>query len=662
LCVKLLTVQVFFAQLERIYPLKSFMFFLARSVHILIDMKILHYILVFVLIIAFGALYAGATGCSVGLAPVATTPDDGGGDDDGGGGGGDDGGGGGGGDDGGGTVSAAKSLGVTATPSTGEVVLDWAADPDADSYDVYILPIDPADADEITAITEIHDADSGEFDLEELFSDIDMTVENVVDVTYTHTGATNGQAYCYVVTPHQDASELTIDVDTLNTPDCAMPLEKPAIATAPDSTYVGLNWSDVGADGYRVRRGDELCANFAQVEETIDLTTDDVGRTNGVTYCYSVDPYWDNYLGERKVVTGDEATATPEITLAQPNPNVFGDGELNVPGVLLDKGAFGGGAAYDDERVYIGDGGSGLVYAYDRDGALVGSFQPGGELRPNAANVMAFDGDDYIVSIGVADRVCKWDVATLNPVAAFDGDGCTADTALNMHAVKVLSDGNYAVVGTDSLGATADGFMNIYDADDGSLLHSATWDTGDDDYLFDFVEIDDGWIAVGYSDDGAQQAYAVKFGYNDAMALEFKADYDITGAGNQATRVDRHVSGGLIALVDNQNLARIDESLMIEPTVVALTTGVGVVPAAYDIYTDVQDRLMVAGAVEILGGDVKADLWLMEWTGVTYSIDTEAVSMKAGDSAYRSISPTKLESIVVTGWDVTGNETYAIEY
>jgi hypothetical protein len=176
------------------------------------------------------------------------------------------------------------------------------------------------------------------------------------------------------------------------------------------------------------------------------------------------------------------------------------------------------------------------------------------------------------------------------------------------------------------------------------------------------VEIDDGWIAVGYSDDGAQQAYAVKFGYNDAMALEFKADYDITGAGNQATRVDRHVSGGLIALVDNQNLARIDESLMIEPTVVALTTGVGVVPAAYDIYTDVQDRLMVAGAVEILGGDVKADLWLMEWTGVTYSIDTEAVSMKAGDSAYRSISPTKLESIVVTGWDVTGNETYAIEY
>ena len=199
-------------------------------------------------------------------------------------------------------IAPAAPAGLTATADDARVTLAWSAAEGADGYRVY-----RAEGDSSLAL-------------------LATTPEVIIALSYTDTGAVNGNTYRYAVSAVNEGGESPMSEVATATPEAPIiaPAAPAGLTATADDAQVALAWSAAeGADGYRVYRaeGDSSLALLAtDPEVVIALSYTDTGAANGNTYRYAVSAV--NEGGESPM--SEVATATPELVLtlvASPDNN-----------------------------------------------------------------------------------------------------------------------------------------------------------------------------------------------------------------------------------------------------------------------------------------------------------------------------------------------------
>ena len=106
-------------------------------------------------------------------------------------------------------------------------------------------------------------------------------------LAFTDTGLVNGRHYVYTVFAHDSADNVSLAATASATPaDTQAPTVPSGLTATPANTQVSLTWNtatdNVGVTGYRVYRNNTLVASPTTPYYA------DTGRTNGVSYSYTV--------------------------------------------------------------------------------------------------------------------------------------------------------------------------------------------------------------------------------------------------------------------------------------------------------------------------------------------------------------------------------------
>ncbi|MFC1976782.1 hypothetical protein ACFLWS_00720 [Chloroflexota bacterium] len=207
------------------------------------------------------------------------------------------------------TSPPAAPTGLVATPSDGEVSLDWNdnTDPDLDGYNVY----------------------------RSLTGDNYTYVDNVTAPTsnYTDTGLSNNVTYYYVVTAVDLGSNESLYSNVDSTVANVPPAAPSGLGATSGDSQVSLDWSD-NSEGdlasYNVYRG-LSSGNYTYIDNVVAPTSDytDTGLSNNVTYYYVVTAV-DNVTAESSNSNEDNAVAN--VPPAAPTGLIAtaGDGQVGL--------------------------------------------------------------------------------------------------------------------------------------------------------------------------------------------------------------------------------------------------------------------------------------------------------------------------------------------
>jgi autotransporter-associated beta strand protein len=175
------------------------------------------------------------------------------------------------------TAVPAAPANVTATASSGQVVLSWSAVSGAIGY-----------------IVEVSTSPTGPF----------TYLQSVADLTYTETGLASGTTYYYVITA------VNSDGVSPNSTEVSTGPPPPATLTAtPGNTQVTLTWPAVAAaTSYNVQRSTSNGGPYSLIGTPAGPSYTDSGLTNGTPYYYVVASV---STSASTGINSSQATATP---------------------------------------------------------------------------------------------------------------------------------------------------------------------------------------------------------------------------------------------------------------------------------------------------------------------------------------------------------------
>ncbi len=258
--------------------------------------------------------------------------------------------------------------GVTATASSGQIVLAWAQSPeDVAGYNVY---------------------------LREGATDRLVAVTGASRLSVTFGGLVNGTTYTYVVVARGTDGQLSApSAEASATPLAPGPTTPAGVTLLPDDNLVAIEWEandpEQGVVSYEVFRTAPTRLRLAQTADTFVV---DLGARNGTTYSYSIVALDDQ--GRRSPESAPVSTTPPDGTPPPADDTTAPGAPANVAGTPGDTTAtITWSARPADEGA--------TAYRVYRDGAVVSPEEQG--LLPSFADSGLTNGTDYVYEVTAVD-------------------------------------------------------------------------------------------------------------------------------------------------------------------------------------------------------------------------------------------------------------------